>query len=89
MPETSYQKTDGDKLIIIAFDIPEKLRRKRNWIRKVLVGLDFKMIQKSVWQGTTKIPEDFLQDLNDLKIIDFIEIFQISKKGSLEKINPK
>ena len=47
------------------------------------------MIQKSVWQGTTKIPEDFLQDLNDLKIIDFIEIFQISKKGSLEKINPK
>jgi DNA-binding transcriptional regulator PaaX len=42
------QKPDG-KLRIVIFDVPEKLKRNRNFFRRHLVELGFKMRQKSVW----------------------------------------
>ncbi len=85
-PNYSYIKEKGDKFIIVMFDIPEKERRKRAWLRSALNNLDFKMIQKSVWMGKTKIPKIFLEDLFELKLVDFIEIFEINKTGSLKQI---
>ncbi|HEY0089415.1 MAG TPA: CRISPR-associated endonuclease Cas2 [Candidatus Lokiarchaeia archaeon] len=82
----SYIKEKGDRFIIVMFDIPEKERRKRAWLRSALANLDFKIIQKSVWMGKTKIPKIFLEDLFGLKLIDFVEIFEISKTGSLKQI---
>lgn len=72
--------------IIISFDIPEKLRRKRDWLREVIKNLGFKMIHQSVWVGRGKIPVDFIKDLENLKILEFVEIFEIKKTGSLNKI---
>ncbi|MBN2197854.1 hypothetical protein JW698_01495 [Candidatus Wolfebacteria bacterium] len=85
-PTRYYQKESGNKFIIIIFDIPEKERGKRAWLRAVLQNLDFKLIQKSVWIGKTKIPKNFLEDLLKLKLINFVEIFEISKTGSLEQV---
>ena len=85
-PENAYKKESGNNLIIVAFDIPETEKRKRGWVRAALKNLDFKMIQKSVWVGKTKIPKQFLDDLLKLRLIDFVEIFEVSKSGSLKHI---
>lgn len=86
MPPARYQKENGGKLIIIIFDIPEKERKKREWLRFALKNLGLKMIQKSVWLGKIKIPKQFLKDIDRLRILDFIEIFEITKTGSLKYI---
>jgi len=86
LPALSYEKFTTDKFIIIIFDIPEKIRRKRNWLRSALRNLELKMIQKSVWVGKIKLPKTFLEDLKRLELIDFVEIFEITKTGSLKQI---
>jgi CRISPR/Cas system-associated endoribonuclease Cas2 len=87
LPATLYKKFDADKFIIVIFDIPEKERRKRNWLRLALKSLELKMIQKSVWMGKVKLPKTFLEDLKRLRLVDFVEIFEISKTGSLKQIS--
>lgn len=42
------RKSDGKKRIII-FDIPEKMKVKRNAFRRHLIDLGFKMEQQSAW----------------------------------------
>jgi len=87
LPARYYKKETGQgNHIIISFDIPERLRRKRDWLREVVRNLGFRMIHKSVWLGKGKIPELFLVDLESIKILEFVEIFEISKSGSLKKI---
>lgn len=88
LPSRYYNSEIGkNNLVIISFDVPEKLRRKRDWLREVIRNLGFEMIHKSVWIGKVKIPKEFILDLEDLKILEFVEIFEISKTGSLKKIN--
>lgn len=86
LPEIAYQKEVDNKFTIIAFDIPEKEKRKREWLRAALKNLSLKMVQKSVWAGKVKIPKRFLDDLAKLGLLDFVEIFEISKAGSLKHI---
>jgi DNA-binding transcriptional regulator PaaX len=85
---TRDQSSESDKsLKIIIFDIPEKERGKRDWLRDVIKNLGFTKLQQSVWAGNNAIPEDFLSDLEEMKILRFVEIFSVSKKGTIEKIN--
>ena len=86
LPDRHYQADGRDNAVIISFDIPEKLRRKRDWLREVIRNLGFQMVHQSVWLGKVKIPKDFLEDLANLNILEFIEIFEISKTGSLRKL---
>lgn len=79
-------RREEGKLKIMIFDIPEREKRKRAWLRDVLRGLGFTMLQKSVWTGTHTIPEDFLEDMANLRLTRYVEIFEISKTGSLEKL---
>jgi len=87
LPARYYSKKTGQgSPIIISFDVPEKFRRKRDWLREVIRNLGFKMVHQSVWVGKGKVPVDFIKDLENLKILEFVEIFEISKAGSLNKI---
>ena len=86
LPENFYRKEEGNKFIVVIFDVPEKEKRKRVWLRAVLKNLGLKMVQKSVWIGKIKVPKQFLDDLFKLKMVDFVEIFEISKSGSLEHV---
>lgn len=86
-PSFYYPKNDVEnKFTIVIFDVPETERRKRDWLRSALKNLDLRMIQKSVWIGKTKMPKQFLEDLNKMRMIDFVEIFEISKTGSLKQV---
>jgi phenylacetic acid degradation operon negative regulatory protein len=72
-------------LKIIIFDIPEKERRKRDWLRSVIKNLGFRQLQQSVWAGNNPIPEDFIEDLNEFNLLQFVEIFSVGKRGTIEK----
>ena len=87
LPEVSaYDKNESDKFIIVVFDIPERERKKRDWLRSVLKNIGLKLVQKSVWMGKVKVSKDFIDDLSELKLIDYVEIFEISKTGSLRHV---
>ena len=82
------QKPEEDNCYkIIAFDIPEKERKKRKWLRGTLACLGFTMIQQSVWFGRSKIPKEFTEDLVSKEIFNKVEILTIDKLGSLNKLN--
>ena len=86
LPESKYPIQEKDELKIIIFDIPEAEKRKRAWLRSVLRNLEFTMIQKSVWSGKTKLPQEFISQLHKLNLLSYVEIFTISKTGSLKKL---
>jgi CRISPR/Cas system-associated endoribonuclease Cas2 len=86
-PDKDYEFKKSSSPLLFMFDIPEKQRNKRAWLRSVLVRMEFQMIQKSVWLGRVKIPEEFLEDLRKLRIIQFIEILEITKTGTLKVLS--
>lgn len=79
-----YPAEKGKVLKIIAFDIPEKERSKREWLYFVLKNLGFEMLQKSVWIGQNKVPQEMIRDLSKLGLLNNVEIFEVLRKGSLE-----
>lgn len=85
-PKRQYLSVAGDTWVIVAFDIPEKERGKRGWLRDILKILGFEMLQKSLWIGKKKIPKDFLNELFRLNLVDHIEIFEITKTGTLKHL---
>ena len=80
-------KKDFSKVVI--FDIPERKRKERDWLRNVLVNLNFSKLQKSVWVGETQLPEDFLNSLKELNLLSYIHIFAVNKEktGTLKQLN--
>lgn len=88
LPSFHYSKPTNEnvELIIVIFDIPEREKRKRCWLRSALTNLGLQMIQRSVWFGKTKIPEQFIKDIGKMNIQEYIEIFSINKSGTLKNI---
>jgi len=81
---TGKYKVEKDKnLKIIVFDIPEAKRHKRKWLRDTISGLGFSLLQRSVWIGKDKIPEEFIVDLRELDILGYVHIFEINKRGTI------
>lgn len=84
-----YIKAEDDQLKIIIFDIPEKLRKKRDWLRLSLIALGFSILQKSVWCGKMKIPEEFIDDLKTNEVFNYIQILAVTKFGTLSTLSYK
>jgi len=81
-----YSAQESPEWKIVIFDVPETERRKRVWLRLTLKRLGFKKLQKSVFIGKVGLPEGFLNDLRRLQLITCVEIFAITKAGSLRQI---
>jgi len=86
LPSKKYKTGNDATLKIVIFDIPEAERAKRDWLRSQLRNIGFQIIQRSVWAGKKKIPEAFLKDLRDMRILEYIEIFTVTKGGSIEEL---
>ncbi len=71
--------------LIVIFDIPEKQKVKRYWLRVELKILGFKQLQKSVWIGKGPLPEKFIKKLVELNIFQYIHIFEIKQRGTVPK----
>jgi DNA-binding transcriptional regulator PaaX len=87
LPQRKYSSKVSDNLTIIAFDVPEKERHKREWLRRKLIEMKFKLLQGSVWIGKRRVPEEFVEDLSVCRLLPCVEIFTVSKKGSLSKLS--
>jgi CRISPR/Cas system-associated endoribonuclease Cas2 len=86
LPNTHYSAQASNRFIIVAFDIPETERKKRDWLREVLKTLNLTMVQKSLWIGKMKLPQNLIDDLHRVRLMDCVEIFEITKSGSLKHI---
>ena len=87
LPRHRYVKEADSTVKIVIFDIPEKDQRKRAWLRRRLYELGFKMLQKSVWMGKVKLPEEFLEDLREYKVFQYVDIFAVTKTGSIRIVS--
>lgn len=65
--------------VMVLFDIPEKKRKIRNWLRVQLKMWDFEMIQQSVWLGSGPLPKEFSTRLYDLGVGECVKVFPIRK----------
>lgn len=79
-----HDKRQDKEKMIIAFDIPEKKKIYRNWLRSELVNLDFKPIQKSVWLGPAPLPESFVSYLSEINIFSYLKFFKVRKEDLLD-----
>lgn len=70
-------KPAGDTRVLVLFDIPEKKRKTRNWLRLQLKIWDFEMLQQSVWLGKGPLPKEFTDRLHLLDIGECVKIFKI------------
>ena len=86
LPGRRYEPQTDNNVKVVIFDIPERERHKREWLRYQLGDLGFKMIQKSVWIGKKKLPQEFMEDIRSLKLLSYIEIFAITKTGSIRSV---
>ncbi|MFA6494758.1 MAG: hypothetical protein WC246_00095 [Candidatus Paceibacterota bacterium] len=75
--------------ILIVFDIPEGKRDKRAWLRATLITMEFIMIQKSVWMGKLILPRSFIDDLREQEIHTYVQILEITKRGTIECVGRK
>ena len=74
-------------MTIISYDLPVAFNKERNILRDMLRVLGFNLVHKSVWVGKVVLPERFVADLSRLGILDYIEILEVTKEGTLKPKN--
>lgn len=78
-PEQVIDNREKSKRLIIIFDIPEKRKKWREWLRSELVGFGFTLIQKSVWLGPS-LPKEFIEYLGEAGLLKHIRFFRATEK---------
>ncbi len=81
-----YKKTNG-KVTAVSYDIPIAFNKERRILRDILRTLGFNLVHKSVWVGKVILPERFIADLSKLRILDYVEILEVTKNGTLKLKN--
>jgi len=79
------QPWDG-KLRIVIFDIPEKKKYWRKWLRDELNLMQYQLLQKSVYIGKHPLPESFYKALIKNYLTEYIFILTIGEIDKKEEI---
>src|SRR3989344_2334204 len=77
-PLNSHRKAlpaSEEKNMIVMFDIPERDKKKRAWLRAELALRGFTMLQKSVWFGPGPLPKEFIKNLDTMRILHCLRFF--------------
>lgn len=80
--------TDG-RVRILSFDIPERDRRQRTWLREALRLCDYQPVQKSVWVGKRPLPVWIFEGARKRHIGDCLHLFEVSRSGTLRTLHHK
>lgn len=83
----TYPPQNNVSLIIVSYDIPKRENRKRYWLCEALFSLGFRRLQYSLWAGKKKVPEKFVRDLRQRKMLPYIHIFEVTKGGTIKEIS--
>ncbi len=76
-------------LTMVIFDIPEKQREKREWLRFHLRDLGFRLVQGSVWLGNAPLPAELIKDLKHHELLSCVHIFSIDRAGTMTSLLKK
>ncbi|PIX62159.1 hypothetical protein COZ45_02740, partial [Candidatus Uhrbacteria bacterium CG_4_10_14_3_um_filter_41_21] len=60
-------------------DVPEDIREVRNMFRGLLKSLQFRFVQKSVWEGDRDVVKDLIQLVQKLRIGRWCYIYIATK----------
>ena len=70
---------------LVSFDIPEKQRRKRDWLRSELLQCEYRMLHRSVFIGNRPLPEELLEEIASLGLMQYLQIVSIDRMGTLSQ----
>lgn len=76
---TAAFKKDAPKNLIVMYDISERQKIERDWLRRQLVKFGYIMIQRSTWVGPSPLPKDFLAYIKHIGIGDKIKTLRLAK----------
>ena len=76
--ESSFSE-NSPKNLMVMYDVPQGMKKEREWFRRHLVKFGYVMIQKSIWVGPSPLPKDFLDYLREIKIGDKFKTFKLAK----------
>lgn len=76
---------NSPKNLIIMYDIPDNLKKERDWLRRHLIKFGYIMIQRSIWVGPSPLPEEFKRYLKEIKIGDNLKVFKLAKSYNSKK----
>lgn len=80
------EKPWDKKIRIVIFDIPERKKHLREWLRAELGLLMFRPLQKSVYIGKYPLPNDLYQDLIKNELFNNVHIFTVDKADKQEEL---
>lgn len=69
---------------LVTFDVPEKEKPSRQWLRGELIASGFEMLHKSVFIGNRPLPENFIQELDYRNLSRYVHIVSLSQTGTLD-----
>lgn len=84
--KTLNKKWDG-KYRVVIFDIPEKKKKLRNWIRDELYDLNYKLLQKSVFIGRYPLTKEIIEKISEYKIDKNVNYLLVEKVFDEQIIN--
>lgn len=67
------KKFQNNWWLMVAFDIPEKLRKTRDFFRKILHELGFEQLQKSVWVTPYDVIKEVQEVIKNYRLEDFVK----------------
>lgn len=70
---------------LVTFDVPERERPKRKWLRRELLACGYERLHKSVFIGTRPLPEEFVKEVDKHGLDDYLHIVRIEAAGTLPK----
>lgn len=70
---------------LVTFDVPEKERKKRRWLRKELLACGFDALHKSVFLGDRPLPEEFIKQLDLMRLNSYVHVISIEKLGTIPR----
>ena len=83
---TRQELPPADNIIrLVSFDIPEKKRAKRDWLRRELLSCEYRLLHRSVFVGIRPLPEELMDMIASLGIAKYIHIIGVNRKGTLVK----
>lgn len=73
------KKLDSGGQLMVIFDIPEDLAGLRRKFRLLLVDLQFKQIQQSVWMSDKDHRKILADSINDLGLDDWVQLYESAR----------
>lgn len=71
------QRWNG-RWVIVSFDIAEKMRKSRNFLREKLRSIGFGMLQQSMWITPLPIGKDVLELIESYGLLDEVFVLEVS-----------